>query len=67
MSTLLDPRLENSLILIKQGLRNPETRSEVIEACDALDNDCKKSFSLDVSYHGHLDDSTTRSYKYYMM
>ena len=28
----MDTRLETSLILIKQGLRNPETRSEVIEA-----------------------------------
>ena len=36
MSTHMDPRLETSLILIKQGLRNPETRSEVIEACVAL-------------------------------
>ena len=32
----IGPRLENSLILIKQGLRNEETRSEVIEACTAL-------------------------------
>ena len=32
----IGPRLENSLILIKQGLRNEETRSEVIEACAAL-------------------------------
>ena len=60
----IGPRLENSLILIKQGLRNEETRSEVIEACDALDNDCTQSFSLDVSYHGH---EVIRFYKYYMM
>ena len=32
----IGPRLENSLILIKQGLRNEETRDEVIEACTAL-------------------------------
>ena len=32
----IGPRLENSLILIKQGLRNEETRAEVIEACAAL-------------------------------
>ena len=32
----MDTRLENSLILIKQGLRNEETRDEVIEACAAL-------------------------------
>ena len=60
----IGPRLENSLILIKQGMRNAETRLEVIEACDALDNDCKKSLSLDVSYHGH---EVIRFYKYYLM
>ena len=32
----IDTRLETSLVLIKQGLRNEETRSEVIEACAAL-------------------------------
>ena len=32
----IGPRLETSLILIKQGLRNEETRDEVIEACTAL-------------------------------
>ena len=32
----IGPRLENSLILIKQGLRNEETRAEVIEACATL-------------------------------
>ena len=32
----MDNRLETSLILIKQGLRNEETRLEVIEACAAL-------------------------------
>ena len=32
----MDNRLETSLILITQGLRNEETRLEVIEACAAL-------------------------------
>ena len=32
----IGPRLETSLILIKQGLRNEETRAEVIEACATL-------------------------------
>ena len=40
----IGPRLENSLILIKQGLRNPETRLEVIEACDALTTTVKNRF-----------------------
>ena len=40
----IGPRLENSLILIKQGLRNEETRSEVIEACDALETTVKNRF-----------------------
>ena len=40
----MDTRLETSLILIKQGLRNPETRSEVIEACDALETTVKNRF-----------------------
>jgi hypothetical protein len=40
----IGPRLENSLILIKQGLRNEETRSEVIEACDALTTTVKNRF-----------------------
>ena len=40
----IGPRLETSLILINQGLRNPETRSEVIEACDALTTTVKNRF-----------------------
>ena len=40
----MDTRLETSLILIKQGLRNPETRSEVIEACVALTTTVKNRF-----------------------
>ena len=40
----IGPRLENSLILIKQGLRNEETRSEVIEACDALTTTVRNRF-----------------------
>ena len=32
----MDNRLESSLILIKQGLRNEETRADVIEACAVL-------------------------------
>ena len=40
----IGPRLETSLILIKQGLRNEETRSEVIEACDALTTTVKNRF-----------------------
>ena len=40
----IGPRLENSLILIKQGLRNEETRSEVIEACAALTTTVRNRF-----------------------
>ena len=40
----MDTRLETSLILIKQGLRNAETRSEVIEACVALTKTVKNRF-----------------------
>ena len=40
----IGPRLENSLILINQGLRNEETRSEVIEACDAPETTVKNRF-----------------------
>ena len=36
--TIMDPRLEASLIMVKQGLRNPETVTEVQAACDALDS-----------------------------
>ena len=40
----IGPRLENSLILINQGLRNEETRDEVIEACDALTTTVRNRF-----------------------
>ena len=40
----MDSRLETSLILITQGLRNEETRAEVIEACDALTTTVKNRF-----------------------
>ena len=40
----MDNRLETSLILITQGLRNEETRAEVIEACDALTTTVKNRF-----------------------
>ena len=40
----MDSRLETSLILITQGLRNEETRSEVIEACDALTTTVRNRF-----------------------
>jgi hypothetical protein len=40
----IGPRLENSLILIKQGLRNEETRLEVIEACAALTTTVRNRF-----------------------
>ena len=40
----MDTRLETSLVLIKQGLRNEETRSEVIEACAALTTTVRNRF-----------------------
>ena len=40
----IGPRLETSLILIKQGLRNEETRSEVIEACNVLTTTVRNRF-----------------------
>ena len=40
----IGPRLETSLILIKQGLRNEETRLEVIEACAALTTTVRNRF-----------------------
>ena len=40
----MDNRLETSLVIIKQGLRNPETRDEVIEACAALEKTVKNRF-----------------------
>ena len=40
----MDNRLETSLILITQGLRNEETRAEVIEACAALTTTVRNRF-----------------------
>ena len=42
--SMMDPRLEASLIMVKQGLRNPETVTEVQAACDALDSYVKTRF-----------------------
>ena len=49
----MDNRLETSLIIIKQGLRNPETRLDAMAACAASREIGEESFSLDVSHHGH--------------
>ena len=49
----IGPRLETSLILIKQGLRNEETRAEVIEACAALTTTVRNRFHWMSSCHGH--------------
>jgi len=40
----VDDRLRTSLFLITQGLRNPETRLEVIEACAVLTKTVKNRF-----------------------
>ena len=40
----MDTHLETSLILINQGMRNEETRAEVIEACDALTTTVRNRF-----------------------
>ena len=40
----IGPRLETSLVLIKQGLRNEETRAEVIEACATLTETVRNRF-----------------------
>ena len=50
--TIMDPRLEASLIMVKQGLRNPETVTEVQAACDALDSYVKTRFYWDHSTQG---------------
>ena len=42
--SIMDPRLEASLIMVKQGLRNPETVTEVQAACDALNSYVKTPF-----------------------
>ena len=53
----VDDRLRTSLFLITQGLRNPETRLEVIEACAVLTKTVKNRFH----WLYHIMD--TRSYK----
>jgi hypothetical protein len=50
--TIMDPRLEESLIMVKQGLRNPETVTEVQAACDALDSYVKTRFYWEHSTQG---------------
>ena len=42
--SIMDPRLEASLIMVKQGLRNPETVTEVQAACNALNSYVKTRF-----------------------
>ena len=50
--SMMDPRLEASLIMVKQGLRNPETVTEVQAACDALDSYVKTRFYWEHSIQG---------------
>ena len=50
--SIMDPRLEASLIMVKQGLRNPETVTEVQAACDALDSYVKTRFYWEYSLQG---------------
>ena len=50
--SMMDPRLEASLIMVKQGLRNPETVTEVQVACDALDSYVKTRFYWEHSIQG---------------
>jgi hypothetical protein len=50
--SIMDPRLESSLIMVKQGLRNPETVTEVQAACDALDSYVKTRFYWEHSIQG---------------
>ena len=50
--TMMDPRLEASLIMVKQGLRNPETVTEVQAACDALNSYVKTRFYWEYSTSG---------------
>ena len=47
--SMMDPRLEASLIMVKQGLRNPETVTEVQAACDALNSYVKTRFYWEYS------------------
>ena len=50
--SMIDPRLEASLIMVKQGLRNPETVTEVQAACDALASYVKTRFYWEYSTSG---------------
>ena len=50
--SMMDPRLEASLIMVKQGLRNPETVTEVQAACEALDSYVKTRFYWEYSTSG---------------
>ena len=50
--SMIDPRLEASLIMVKQGLRNPETVTEVQAACDALYSYVKTRFYWEYSTSG---------------
>ena len=50
--SMIDPRLEASLIMVKQGLRNPETATEVQAACDALNSYVKTRFYWEYSTSG---------------
>ena len=50
--SIMDPRLEASLIMVKQGLRNPETATEVQAACEALNSYVKTRFYWEHSTSG---------------
>ena len=50
--SMIDPRLEASLIMVKQGLRNPETVTEVQAACEALNSYVKTRFYWEHSIQG---------------
>ena len=50
--SIMDPRLEASLIMVKQGLRNPETVTEVQAACEALNSYVKTRFYWEYSTSG---------------
>ena len=50
--SMMDPHLEASLIMVKQGLRNPETVTEVQAACEALNSYVKTRFYWEYSTSG---------------
>ena len=50
--SMMDPRLEASLIMVKQGLRNPEPVTEVQAACEALNSYVKTRFYWEYSTSG---------------